>query len=810
MKNIKSIYRYSLNNSSLFAINQIGLIVAFTVAILVSLFVRFEFSFDKFHSQYKQIYRVTLSTPEQTEQETDSRILLYYMNFLKEKYPEIEALTGINSFKKAIVSIDNKIFYSKHVYSVDSLFFKVFDYELLQGNKENLFSKPNQVAISESMAKTYFGTSEVLGKQIKITHQKTDQATAFTIAGILKDFPKNSHFKADLLCSFVELQNRNSWVYTYVLLNSKNDKAALQDSIQADFNKQFAGNENIPGINLQALSDIHLYSQKSRELQRNGNIKSIFLLISGALIILIIALVNFVNLQTVQYIKLQKQVWIKRVNGASLFRLIVENQVQIFIQLLIVLAGAGLLNYFLFNYFNWQYLITNSLLFLLIIALSFVLLVMLLGSIPHITFRRMMQNKQFILKPQRSYPYFIILQFTLAMVAISSTLVLNKQMQFMSDLQPGANETNMLVIPDNPRKAVNQFGTLRQRVLKHPEITHATAVMEEPAGNIMDRFQYRIDDQDYKDEQTIHILCVDSNFFNFFQLKAISGTVYFSNVPGISWEEKCIQLWQYELNNQAVPEGLREEVEGITDKYIINNEALKYLGIDTPDEAIGRRFQLAHPISYLFPPGEIIGVVNDFHYSNLYEPEKPLAMLVRKAFTHCFIFRFQPGQTQQAIRVIQNEWEKLYPEIPFQFELIGNHYQKVYGNEYMQSRMLLLFAVISLLLSIMGIMAMAGFMVERRTKEIGIRRVNGAKIYRILFMLNKNFLVLVVAACFFAIPLGLWVMVLWLKNFAYKTEISWWIFAVSALITITIVGITVSLQSFRAARRNPVESLRYE
>jgi putative ABC transport system permease protein len=810
MKKIKTTYQNLLKNSSLFIVNQLGLIVALTVGIIVSLYVRFEFSYDKFHSQYPQIYRVTLNTPEQTEQETDSRLHPYYINFLKEKYPDIEAISGINSFRKAIVSIDQKVFYSHKVYGVDSSFFKIFDYPLLQGNKETLFSKPKQVAISESMALTYFGSSDVMGKQIKITHQKTDQPTNFTIAGILKDFPKNTHFKADLLCSFVDLDNRNTWMHTYVLLNKENNKQALQDTIQANFNKQFANNENIPQVKLQNISNIHLHSQKSREFERNGNIKGVFLLLSGALILLIIALVNFVNLQSVHYIKSQKQVWIKKVNGANLYHLFLENQMQIVFQLVTVFAATTLLIHWLFNYYNGQFLLSNSSLFLLGIALLFIVLLFVLGSLPLFTLRKSFSQQAFLIKPQKSYPYFIVLQFTLAMVAISSTLVLNKQMHFMSTIQPGASETNLLVIPDNPRTAVNQFETLKQRVLQHPEITNATAAMEEPAGNILDRFRYRIDDQAYKDEQAIHILCVDSNFFTFFNLQALAGTAFFGQIPGILWEQKCIQLWQFELSKQAIPEDLRNEVESVNDKYIINFEALKLLGISNPNEAIGRKFQLEHPISYLFPPGEIIGVVDNFHYSNLYEPEKPLAMLVRKAFTHCFIFRFQPNQTQQAIRVIQNEWEKLYPEIPFQFELISNHYQKVYSNEYMQSRIILLFAVISLLLSIMGIMAMAGFMVERRTKEIGVRKVNGATISKIIFMLNKHFLVWIFTACFIAIPLAYWAMVLWLKNFAYKTAINGWVFVLAALITLTIALVTVSLQSLRAARKNPVEALRYE
>lgn len=810
MKNLKITYRNILSNSNLFGINTLGLMVAFAVLVVVALYVHFEFSYEKFLSNHERIFRASISAPGQTEQEQDTRLHPFYANLLDTEYPEIEAITKINSFKKAIVSIDQHVFYSMQVYSVDSLFYKVFDYPLLQGDKNTLFSQPSQVAITEHMAQKYFGTTDVLGRIIKITHQKTDQPVDFTIAGVLKDFPENTHFKAEMLCSFQELQDRNNWMYTYVLLRNKNKASVLQDSIQANWNKQFAEAEKIPQINLQPVADIHLYSHKSRELETNGNIKSIYLLLSGALIILIIALVNFVNLQTVQFIKKQRQLWVKKINGAGAIRLMFEDQMQNLLMLLLILSGASLLVHFFINYFHLSYLVRQSMPLLILITLGYILLVLLLGALPFFTFRKTLRQHQLVLKPQRVYPFFVVLQFALSLIAIASTMVLQKQMHFMSALQPGAEETNMLVISNNPREAVYNFETLKQRVLQHPEILGATAAMEEPAGNIMDRFQCSLDEQAFTDSQVMHVLCVDSNFFTFFNQKALAGTADFGFVPGVEWERKAIELWQLELTNQPIPPGLRDEISSYTDKYILNQAALKYLGIKTPEDAIGRKFRLEHSINYLFPQGEIIGVVPDFHYTNLYEPEKPLAMLVRKFFTHCFMFRFQPGQTQKAVHIIQEEWIKLFPAIPFQFDLMTDHYQKVYGNEYLQSQLIMLFAIISLVLSIMGILAMAGFMVERRTKEIGIRKVNGASVRSMVQMLNKNFITWVFWACIIGIPVAYWVMMQWLQNFAYKTPISWWIFALSAILILIIALISVSWQSFKAARRNPVEALRYE
>jgi putative ABC transport system permease protein len=237
---------------------------------------------------------------------------------------------------------------------------------------------------------------------------------------------------------------------------------------------------------------------------------------------------------------------------------------------------------------------------------------------------------------------------------------------------------------------------------------------------------------------------------------------------------------------------------------------LKLIGVSNPEDAIGKRFRLNFFLPDLFPEGEVVGVVPDFHYTNLYSEEKPLAIAPRKMFNYCFIIGIDPTQREKAIATINSTWQKINPDFPLQYEYLNDSYQKVYAGEYAQSRVLSLFAIVSVILSSLGIFALSTFNLQRRVKEIGIRKVNGARVSEVLVMLNKGLVKWVAFAFVISTPMAWYAMHKWLENFAYKTDLSWWIFAGTGILVLLIALITVSFQSWRAATRNPVEALRYE
>jgi putative ABC transport system permease protein len=365
----------------------------------------------------------------------------------------------------------------------------------------------------------------------------------------------------------------------------------------------------------------------------------------------------------------------------------------------------------------------------------------------------------------------------------------------------------------NPWNVVQRYDAIKGELLKNPSVISMTGAMEEPGGQVLDNFFYSYDGQEMNRENTIYVLTTDQDFFNVMGIEPLAGSVDLGYTPDQEWDGYAValsELIQKENFDQAEAESLYNKLGDYREKYILNETALKMLGIETPEEAIGKAFQMHFSLPYLFPEGEIVAVVPDFHYTSLHHEERPLVIAPRRMFNYNFLIRIDPKRKSEAIAHLNDTWQQINPEYPLEYSFISDSYEKVYTTEYTQSRVLLLFAFISILLSILGTYAMASFSMQRRTKEIGIRKVNGATIREIVFMLNKKFLLWVSIALVLAMPVAWYAMTRWLEGFAYKTDLSWWIFLLAGGIAIAVAMLTVSGLAYRAASRNPVKSIRYE
>jgi len=807
--NLNIVLRRINKYKAYFLVNTLGLTLAFVSVFIILSYVWSELNYDRFHSNADRIVRLTMNSNTGKSSLIDARIYGSIAPYLEKKFPEIEAVNRLMSWRKATVTIDENSFYSKKVFSVDSGFFNLFSFRLLQGDKDNLFNKPNQVAISKSMAITYFGTTDVIGKQLQILYQRKMKPDNFTIAGIFDDFPSNSHFKADFLCSYLDMKRPADWTYSYLLLSPEVNYIDLQKKIQLEMDSLNSKREVRNLFYLQPVTDIHFYSHKSRELSQNANIQSVILLFSGALIILIIALINFVNLNYVQFISNIKNRKIRLVNGASNISLSLDFLKEILILTLVVIFLSIIsIRFFTNEYGNLGFELLPIKLFYIFI-ISFFIILVLFALIPSL-FWNNANSVVTTSSKKKNYRISIIIQLGLSIIAIIASLTIREQIDYINKLHPQAHNTHIIVIPENSGAVVHKFESFKGSLLKHSEIISVTAASEPPAGIVTDNFNFSFDNQKSEKKKSLNTLIIDTNFFSFLRIKPIAGTINLTNTAPLDWERKAMKLWRLNYMKKEIPDELKEKVSGYCDKFIINRTALKVIGVDKPEDAVGKDFNLLHPMTEFFPKGKIVGVVDDFHYTNIFNQEKPLIMVCRKIFCHNFLIDYNPFQQKEALAVVRKEWDNIFPDIPLNFEFIGDEYHKVYEREYYEMQVLILFSFISLMLSLIGIFATLSFNLRLRTKEIGIRKVNGSSIVEIIYLFNislvKSFLIAFVVAG----PIAFYAMRKWLQNFAYQTSLYWWIFLSAAIFVLLIILLTVSLQTLFYARKNPVEALRYE
>jgi putative ABC transport system permease protein len=805
------IIRRLKQNWQWFLINAVGLSAAFSCVLIIFIYTSQQLSYDKFHSKASRIYRMTIDTNRGAISVHPARVYGDTQKLLS-KYPAIENMVRIVPFRNAIVKIGGQKFYSRNAYSTDSSFFKIFDFKILSGRPENAFSQPGRAFICRSLALKYFRSIDIIGRQISILHQQDLNPRVYTIDGVMEDFPVNSHFHAELLTSFTGDNDLTSWAYTYLLMKKGVDVDAIRSTIQHNWETEKKTNDSVPILYLQKLTDIHLYSQKTREMEKNGDIRSIILLLSCTALILFVALINYLNLSRVQLIARMKSVKIKLINGASKWtvgwEIIQESSLLSVFSILIGLFIADWLGESL----KISVLQSDRLFGIAIICLGFIVSVALLALFPLYS-SKIVSDIKMTRKQDSLYSFPLVVQFTLAIVAVASTLVLNRQINFINSKHPASQNANMIVIADNPWQSVQRYDLFKTELLKNSSITNVTAAMEDPGSDILDAVAFEMEGVEKKEGQSINIFTTDSNFFSSLGIHPLAGTTELGYTPSQQWEDDAVNLSNLRQSQNADKQKLADlerKVGNYREKYILNQSALRLLGINKPDDAIGKRFRLNFFLPDLFPEGEIVGVVPDFHYTDLHSPEKPLAIAPRKLFNYCFIISINPVQRGEALNTIASTWQKINPEFPFEYEYITDSYRKVYAGEYAQTQALSLFALISIILSSLGIFAMAAFSIQHRVKEVGIRKINGARISEILTMLNKSFVIWIAIAFIIATPISWIAMHKWLENFAYKTELSWWIFALAGLLALGIALLTVSWISWRAATRNPVEVLRYE
>ena len=797
--NLKIAWRNLTRNFSTSLINTTGLALGIATCLLISLYVTDEFSFDRFNENADRIVRIVFRGTVKGGTINEAHVMPPVAAAVKSELPEIQETARLRIGGSPLFVVNNKIFHEERMAYVDASFFKIFTLPFIKGDMATALTLPNTAVISESTARKYFGTTDVIGRNLSVK----DNKTILKITGVMKDIPPNSHFHFDLFTSLeaVDDARSDSWMtseyYTYALLAEGASPEKLERNLAALFDKHIASqfmsgfgmsysdykkSGNKIGLYLQRLTDIHLHSNFNYDLSPPGDLRYVYIFSVIALFMLLVATFNFMNLSTASGFTRCKEVGVRKVLGAAkqnvMRQFMLEGILLTYIALIIAVAIV-LLALPLFTQLSGKEITFQKLDLVKIIPflLAFGLVVGLFSSsYPALylsSFNPLRVLKGKISRSKTGVNLrsgLVIFQFTISVGLIFGTVVVVKQLDYMRHIKLGYDKENVLIIPSWPLgKNEKTYQTL---LSQDSRIRHISRSSYLPAG--------------------------ESNNNNFF--------IY---PEGNS--DQWIKTIRYEVDEEYIPtmgielkEGRNFEKAFGNDSLsvIINESAAKDLGWE--DHSLGKILTNKDNKSY-----RVVGVVKDFHFRSLHEQISPLVMVLSDQ-AGSLILKTQTNDMEKLVQKLASLYRSFQTDIPFSYSFLDDRYAQTYQAEVKTGKLLSIFAGLTIFVAGLGLFGLAIFTANQRKKEIGIRKVIGATVPEITRMLSTEFIKLVLVSIIISSPIAWWIMYKWLENFAYRIEIQWWMFALAGLVAIFIALTTVSTQAVRAALTKPVDSLRDE
>ncbi|MFZ1808994.1 MAG: ABC transporter permease [Cyclobacteriaceae bacterium] len=771
-------------------INLIGLALGLASIIVLSLYVFSELSFDKFHSDNQRIYRVLNKFVRGEAELTYPQAPPALAPALTSLFPEVELATRVRYADRPLIQHGAATYYEDHAFYADSSFFKIFDFELLRGNRSRVLNQPNSVVISESIANKYFGEDDPINKIVLM-----DGTGPLQITGVVKDVPHNSHFYFEMLISFQTyvvpdgyLANLQSWSWmgflTYVKTHNGVDIPALEKKIINHYKaseERFAQQQM--SVDLQPLNEIYLGSSSignPNNIFRMNSYTTIYSLIVVGFLIILIASFNYINLSIAMSMSRFKEIAMRKVLGSTKSKLILQfilesvlyTMLSLMIAIVLVMVGQTFLPQ---SIASKLFLDPASLLIYCLALVAFVILIGIVSGIfPALRLSSIssleLLKGTFKLKEGYTRNFLIGFQFALSAGLVAISLIIGQQIEFFSNKSLGFQKEGIVCINTGSDQVLGKTEGLQNQLKDNSNILSISQVSH-IMGEGLSSSPLRLPGQDPEEAIQMNYFQTDYNFLPTLGLELVEGR-YFSE----------------DFSNDS------------TESIILNETAIKTLGLTEP---LGKRV--------IFTGGterEIIGVIKDFHFNSLHQVISPMAIMM--PFTHVgqLAVRFQGENMYRTLSSIESVWKESFPNVPFEFQFVDDHLESLYEKETFFAGVIQFFTLLATGIACLGLYSLAAISLAGKVKQISIRRVLGAPIQSIVLLTGKNFLLLVVIATLLSWPLVWYVMNLWLSNFAYHIEISPWFFAITlgAILIITIV--TISYHLFKAVTINPAETLR--
>ncbi len=772
-------------------INISGLAIGLTAGFLILLYVGFELSYDKFHTKADRIYRVVADIKTPTDNIEANIPSWAVPPHLEKEFPEITSAVRISGLNM-LVRKDEVKFMEENAIAADSAFFNLFDFKLVQGDKNKVLKAPFSIVLSKTTAKKYFGDQDPMGKTLKIF----DEGRIATVTGVMEDIPENSHINTDMVLSMtsytqdmnVELDTQwgsyNASAYILVGANTNIDQleSKFPDFLERNNGEAMKSDKMFVTLFLEPFKDVYLRSPRGGA--GDGSIDNVYIFSIIAIFILLIACINFINLTTARSVERAKEVGIRKVIGAEKRQLGLQFIGESVIISLLAFILTVVLTALLLPYFNELAgkIVSNGIFSSPIHILTLFLISLSIGVLAGIYPALVLSSFKPISVLKGSFSTgtkgvllrkgLVISQFTISIALIIGTIIIYSQMSFMRNQELGFDKDQMLILETNVSPSQIE---LKQAIDDLPGVKSTSFSSSVPgAGN---NAAYSEIENNIGELQiaNLDVYFVDEDYIPQFDLKLLAGRAF-----------------------------SRDFATDSTEAMVINETAVKLFGYNKPEEAIGKNFK------QWGREGKIIGVVQDFHYRSLQRNINPLTIRLEPQATNLIAVKINPQNIKQVVASIEKKWQTIMPDKPFNYYFLDELFNQQYQSEERFGNLFLNFAALAILISCLGLLGLAAYSTLQRRREIGIRKVLGSSVTGVVNLLSIDFIKLVGIAFVIAAPISWFTMHYWLEDFAYKISIQWWMFALAGISALFIAIVTVSFHAIKASIVNPVKSLRTE
>ena len=782
----------NLRKQKLFSlINIMGLTVGITCCLMIFLFIVNELSYDRFHKKGDSIYRVMRVGNLNGERSDIPYLSPPYASALLNDYPDAVLQSVRVMPDNDLISYKNISFNERNIYLTDSNFFALFDFPLIKGNRATVLKEPGSIVLTASAAKKYFGHDDPIGKVMEFN--KTLQ---LKVTGIAQDVPVNSHLSFDMIVPISNFRNSqwfNQWpannLFVYVQLNPAIDPANLINRFPQFMDKYmgkfYAENGFKMGLTLHPLKDIYFESASPFDHVKHGSKKTVYIFMSIAILILVIACINFVNLATARATDRSKEVGIRKVMGAlrkqlfgqfileSILFATVASALALLLFQFLMPAYSGILGYTLPS--QW----TNPLLYIFLVSVIAVV-GLLAGSYPALLLSSFspIESLKGKLRAGKNGIFFrktlVVFQFGISVLLIISISIIVTQMNYIKNTDLGFKKDQSMIIRLDNGEIWNKKIEFKHALENNPAVESVSTMSGEPGG-FHDFYTFESEAKP-GEKLMFNTEFADFEYVKTLGLKIIAGR---------------------DLSPQFITDSTRS--------VLINRTAAGKLGY-TPEQAVGKWIKNTIRDTVR---RNIVGVVEDYHYMSLKEPIGPLVISTNDD-RRLFLVKLKTNQLQATINTIKNYYTQFASSYPFEYDFLDERFNQLYNAENRQQSILTIFSAIAIFIACLGLFGLTSYTAVKRTKEIGVRKVLGSSIQNIVVLLSKDLLKPVLLGTLIAVPVGYYLMFKWLQGFAYRITVHWWMFVAAALVAIMIALITVSFQAIKAAIANPINSLRTE